>query len=440
MNCGSHLVEPTWRKVADAEPLGSEGGVSAGFSGTNCSNSGTNDTGGHRRLRYDLGVVKRFALKFAAIASAWSLLAVVWAVDMHARLLMAGRPDQFGSRLLKSLLDYWIYAALTPLVFWVARRFRFMRGAYLRALLAHAGCFFVFSALHLVASSLLQLPGAPEPHFSGARLRTALLLNFYNDVWMFWPLVVIWNLIDYYHRYRERDLIAARLQTELARAQLDLLRAQIHPHFLFNTLNSIAGLMHEDVNAADDMLNDLSYMLRQALDSQTNQEITLDKELELLEAYVRIQKRRFEERLEFTVDVTPSIREALVPAFVCQPLVENAIRHGVDGQSGVGKIAIKGFRKDTSVVLEIYDNGRGLPASYSEGVGLSNIRRRLAQLYGVRQSMNLASNEGRGVTVTIELPFQRAAGEPKREIDGDSNSNRGRRTAGTAAPALIPER
>jgi len=380
--------------------------------------------------------MKKTWLKVGAVFAGWSVLAIMWATSAHARLVLAGHLDPFWTRLFRSLLDYWIYAALTPLVFWAAWKFRFQRGRIIRAILAHTLTLAVFSELHRAASGLLAGSSATALRLGTHPLRT-LWLNVDNDLWMYWPLVVIWNLIQYYSQYRERDVMAARLETQLARAQLDLLKAQIQPHFLFNTLNSIASLMHEDANVADDMIADLSYMLRQSLDLQADQEISLQHELDLLEAYVRIQKRRFEDRLSVNIDITAGIRDALVPSFLCQPLVENAIRHGIGEHARAGVVYVMGYRRDESIILQVRDNGRGLPAHYTEGIGLSNTRKRLEQLYGQRQSMKLEGNRDGGLTVTIELPFR--AGTFMEDNHHDSNGHSGRRTASPAAHPLPAE-
>ena len=260
--------------------------------------------------------------------------------------------------------------------------------------------------------------------WQGYTFRLRFLTDFYSDVWMYFPLVWLQNLRDYYRQFREREVTAARLEAQLTRSQLELLRNQLRPHFLFNALNSVSALMAEDAQAAEDMLADLSYMLRESLRGSANQEISLRQELDLLTAYMRIQHRRFEDRLEINTDVEPACLEAQTPSFLLQPLVENAIRHGIAPLSRIGRIEIAAGHLDGHLVLRVTDNGSGLAPDFKEGIGLSNTRQRLAQLYGPGQSLQVRNNTDQGVTVRISIPFH-LANQTNEVAHANPNNDRG---------------
>jgi LytS/YehU family sensor histidine kinase len=206
------------------------------------------------------------------------------------------------------------------------------------------------------------------------------------------------HAVLYYRRDQERA-------ASLAHARLDALRMQLQPHFLFNTLNTIAGLVHEEPDKADAMLTSLSDLLRLTLHTHSERELPLSRELEFVERYLDIIHARFEEKLRFTVDVAPETHEALVPTFLLQPIVENAVEHGLQLRPDSGIVTICARRDAGLLLISIADNGIGLPEGTPppEGVGLGNTRARLKELYGDRASLTLES--GDGLTVKIAIPF-----------------------------------
>lgn len=377
--------------------------------------------------------MKSVWVKFGAIFGFWTLLALLLAGSNFLYRISAGLPARYMSELRVDLLDYWIWAALTPAIFYMARRFPFKRRTWARTTAIHFGAYLVLASAHEAIAQLIGLPGPTAAAFHGSLLRLRVIASLYNDLWMYWPVVVIWSLVEYYQRYRERDMRAAQLNEQLTRAELQALRNQLHPHFLFNTLNSIATLMHEDVKAADDMLGDLSHLLRVYLSGNDEQEITLGQETELLRTYIGIQKRRFEDRLSAVFDIPPNLLQAAVPTLLLQPLVENAILHGISPHPCPGTVRICGRENGKKLVLEISDDGGGLPPEYRAGIGLSNTRSRLRQLYGDQQSFELRSISSTGVTVRITLPLRFIPNAMGDNFDEDSNSDRGRRSAGPAA-------
>lgn len=206
----------------------------------------------------------------------------------------------------------------------------------------------------------------------------------------------------------QRRMRAAQLEKTLAQAQLQNLRLQLNPHFLFNTLNTISSVMYEDVRAADRMIARLSDLLRSTLEQGNEQEVTLEREIEFLRLYVETMKARFEERLEVNVDAGLDTRGAMVPPLVLQPLVENSIRHGADDRSKV-RVEVSAARKNGSLLLQVRDHGSGLAGSQDAalvgGIGLSNTAERLERLYGGTHRLNLRNADDGGLIVTVQVPF-----------------------------------
>ncbi|MCX7003129.1 MAG: histidine kinase [bacterium] len=250
----------------------------------------------------------------------------------------------------------------------------------------------------------LDLVGPPNALGVFLGLRAAL------DVLVYWSLVGVCQAITNFRSSQERERRAAELEARLTSAKLQALRMQINPHFLFNTLNSIAALVYVNPRAADEMLGDLSELLRRSLDSMEEQEVPLARELEFLGAYISIEQKRFGERLRVEQSVPDELMKALVPALILQPLVENAIRHGIEPQRGPGLISIEAKQEDKHLHLIVRDNGRGLPGADLNGserraIGLANTQARLLGLYGRDQSFAFGRAEPQGCRVDIHLPF-----------------------------------
>lgn len=250
----------------------------------------------------------------------------------------------------------------------------------------------------------LDLVGPPSALVVLLGLRAAL------DVLVYWSLVGVCQAITNFRRSQERERRAAELEARLTRARLQALRMQINPHFLFNALNSIAALVYVNPRAADEMLGDLSDLLRRSLNSMEEQEIPLAQELEFIGAYLSIEQKRFGERLRLEQSVPDELLKALVPALILQPLVENAIRHGIEPRRGPGLISIEANQDDRHLHLMVRDDGRGLPNPHSSssvphGIGLGNTQARLQGLYGQDQSFSFGRAGPQGCRVDIHLPL-----------------------------------
>ena len=317
------------------------------------------------------------------------------------------------SHLLLLNLSYWyVWALLAPIVLWTSRRFPFVPGAWLRSVPAHLVAVVVVTLLHVAAMAAIG------PWFYDHAPRLSWLHRTHRDWVQFfdWEMATYWAIVAFSHAgayYREaqvRTLRASQLEARLAEAKLEALQRQLHPHFLFNTLNAISALMHRDVEAADEMLARLSDLLRMALDQRGMQEIPLKDELEFVEKYLEIEQARFGDRFSVSVDVAPDALDALVPNLVLQPLVENSIRHAVSTRLEPTHVEIRAQRIGDMLQLQVCDDGPGLPPAPAKpfrGVGLANTRSRLEQLYGTAQRMEFSRPAApSGLVVTIEIPFR----------------------------------
>lgn len=367
--------------------------------------------------------LRKRLLLLALIYGAWTVIAVLWATHVYIYSHSIGRMFAFRDVLFEALLDHWTWATFTPFVLYAAKRFPFTQKKLVSSI-----------AIHLAFCTLLCWLHVTIAHFEGLYphskdklwddLTTRFASNFYSDLWMYWPLVLIWSVIDYQRRYRERDREAAKLETQLTEQRLQSLRNQLQPHFLFNTLNSIASLVHEDVEAADDMIVDLSCMLRYSLQEANAQEISLRHELELLDCYLRIQRHRFGDRLQASVRVPAELLSAAVPSLLLQPLAENAIEHGLKDVAHEGVLDIEAFAQDGTLNIRIEDNGAGIPHGNEnrERIGIGNARARLRGLYGDEQSFTVANRPQGGAVVLIRIPHREYRAQTP-------SADRGRRAA-----------
>jgi hypothetical protein len=235
--------------------------------------------------------------------------------------------------------------------------------------------------------------------------------NFIVSLFIFWCAFFLFRGIDYYQRYREKENAAAQLEVQLANARLAALRMQLNPHFLFNAMNSISSLMRTDVNAADTMLEQLSSLLRISLERGSVQLIPLREEMEFIEVYLSMQDQRYSGRVRRDISIDSELHDALVPAMILQPIVENAYAHGLSKLERDGELLIEAHRQSSHVNFVITNSGLGLQSapgrsSNGHGVGLANVRSRLHLHYGENCSFNISQIDPSHVTVAIGLPFQ----------------------------------
>jgi two-component system, LytTR family, sensor kinase len=319
-------------------------------------------------------------------------------------------------------LVYWyVPALLAPLIMGIATRYQFGRGHGWTPFAVHITGALVYSVIHSAAMLgtrilLMQQERPSRGWWFAARIEYLTQLDWILMTYLF--LVGLAHALAYRRESEQRALDSAHLETRLIEAQLQSLQRQLQPHFLFNTLNAISGLMRTDVEAADRMMDRLGDLLRMALDSANVQEIPLKEELEMLQKYLDIEQVRFGQRLSVQMRIAPETLGAMVPNFLLQPLVENAVRHGVAPHTRQGQIAIEASREGGHLVIRIRDSGDGVAPHYltllNQGVGLTNTRARLEHLYRADHSF-VFSNDG-GFCVTVEIPFvvDKSVAEPMR--------------------------
>lgn len=368
--------------------------------------------------------------RFWAVIGIFTILGLIDAYQFYVHVRnFRGNRIYLEEALAIGLGNWYFWAALSPFVFWLGRRFPFSYANWRSRLFIHLyfGCLVILVKiafdllLHfaVIGKDVLILPLEPDDRqltnheYLLPLYRNLVFANFFIYVLVYGVIVGLAQFLDYYRRVQERELLASRLETQLAQAQLQVLRMQLQPHFLFNTLNAISALMHKDVRLADRMLARLGELLRATLEDPGTQGGTLRQELDFLRPYLEIEQARLGPRLTVTIDVPAELLDARVPYLIAQPLVENAIRHGLAPRIGPGSLSIRARRQNDLLTIQVTDDGVGFPANghAREGIGLSNTRGRLRGLYGDDAALTLETDPGRGTVATVTLPYRSDAAD-----------------------------
>jgi signal transduction histidine kinase len=352
------------------------------------------------------GLSRQRWARLAFILLVWFLVGLFFSSQIYFYFLGTPKQMSLPSALAWQMSAVVIFALSTPLVLWLARRYRVERQSWKRAVPVHllAGTVIcsTWAAYHIILDSYFS--GANFADYKWGNLPRLIFINLDRELLVYWIIVVVSHAVGYYQRYREGELRASQ-------AQLQALKMQLHPHFLFNALHSISSLVHTDPEAADKMIARLGDFLRLTLDSAAAQEVPLRQELEFLNCYLDIERTRFRDRLTTEIHADPQVLDCVVPNLILQPIVENAIRHGVSQRAAHGHVEVRAARAGQSLRLEVRDNGRGLPEGATTGrakpggVGLANTRARLQQLYGGNYRFELQNAPEGGAVVTLELPL-----------------------------------
>jgi two-component system LytT family sensor kinase len=352
---------------------------------------------------------KRWAL-VGIVFGAWTALALFFTGQLYYTYLLSEKPMTWRSAASEQLIYPYIWAVGTLAVLWFANRFPLEGRAWWRNALFHLflATFFVI-LISGTFQTVYQYINTPEKPFRLSLTLQWIIFNSSENYGIYGLILLLNQVFRYYRRYREGELRASQLETQLTQAQLQALKMQLHPHFLFNTLHSISALVHRDPDTADRMIARLGDFLRLTLDNSGAQEVSLQKELEFLKCYLDIERVRFQDRLTTSLDVEPRALDASVPNLILQPIVENALRHGLSHRSA-GHLEISAKRDNGSLRIQVKDNGPGLSAitgpktNTREGLGLSNTRARLEQLYGGAHRFEIENAPGGGLVVTLEIP------------------------------------
>jgi two-component system, LytTR family, sensor kinase len=351
-------------------------------------------------------------LETAIIFAAWTVFGLITANQDYVRFEMRGNPLPWATVLRVNLFESFLFALATVAIFWLTRRFPLERGRMLRGIVVHLSGTLLLSLVRVAAvvelSRLVQW--LPE------RAYVRQFWGTFHQYVLFHALLLgIAHAVHYYGRYRERERAAERLAAGLNEARLQALKMQLQPHFLFNTLNAISALIPAEAKPARRMVARLGDLLRIALEHEETQFVTLREELAFLEPYLEIEQARLEDRLTVAIEIAPEAMDAHVPHLMLQPLVENAIRHGIAPRIEPGRVEISATRgpSDGLLHLEVRDDGPGMErerdTTTRKGIGLTNIQSRLEQLYDAGHRFELANRPEGGLIVRISLPFRREA-------------------------------
>ena len=342
----------------------------------------------------------------------WSTLGVLFALP--------GLSSSNWRRIvLGSLAQWWSWGLVTPLILWVDARLPFKENQLARRILAHLPASVAFTIVYfyvVVAMVAFLGLGTPRMLANAHFLPTAALPGLLWSWLVYWVIFGVHQTFRYRQHYLASELRLERMERSFSEAHLNALRMQLDPHFLFNALNTISSQVERDPRLARTMIEHLGDLLRLSLDARDRQEIPLAEELAFLDHYVAIQKIRFAENLRIEIQVSPEVKYALVPGLIVQPLVENAIRHGISRRASGGTVTVTAARDSNQVQIRVLDDGVGLPPGWtletSSGMGLSVTRERIVGLHPDGNSrFSIQPRTGGGTEVQISLPL-RFAGEP----------------------------
>ena len=354
------------------------------------------------------GRVRRIAI----IWGIWTLIGIVFTLQMYFTSYRSERPALLVDSLYLQMVWAYLWALATPMVLWAAHKLPLERNNWIRNSLLHLPISIILSGIVTAIGHImlwLYLPlGRP---FSFERMGRFVLANFSEGIGIYMLIALTSYALNYYRRYHEGQVRTLQLEAQLSKAQLEALKMQLHPHFLFNTLHSISALLTQDTEAARKMITRLGDFLRLTLENSGSEEVTLQQEMEFLTCYLAIERIRFQDRMLTRIDIAEDTLNAKVPNLILQPIVENAIRHGIASRSTPGLIEIEAKHINGLVRIQVRDNGPGLSEHrisenlFNRGLGLANTGQRLERLYGSRHLFDLRNNPNGGFVVTMEIPF-----------------------------------
>ncbi len=349
---------------------------------------------------------------WVSIVAGWMLIAVSFTFNYfyysHHYVEIFTTPPTFVQMLVWEI-PYWIlWALMAPLVFAITRRFPLDRALWTRNAFVHIFACVVLTVAHrlvyLAICRMLYVDAYRNIPTLIDLYRSDLLFNLPTGFMSYGTFLLVGNVIEFYGRYQAGALKASQLETQLAKAELQTLKSQLQPHFLFNTLNSISALQLTNVDAANRMTARLGDFLRLTLEASGVNEVPLRREIEFLESYLEIERVRFQDRLSVRIDVPKEALDIPVPNLILQPIVENALRHGIGSRIGPGNISISATCSGNELRIEVRDDGQGLKTPGHERVGVANTRARLQQMYGDAQRFEMMNAPEGGVVVAIVTP------------------------------------
>jgi two-component system, LytTR family, sensor kinase len=353
--------------------------------------------------------------RLAIIWGIWTFIGLVFTLQMYFTSYRSERPAAFIDSLYLQMVWAYLWALATPLVLFFAAKLPVERNNWLRNTLRHIPISIILSCIvtaigHVMLWIYLGWPQGRS--FSFERMGRFVVANFSEGIGIYMLIALSSYAFSYYRRYRESQVRTLQLESLLTKAQLEALKMQLQPHFLFNTLHSISALLSQDTEAARRMITRLGDFLRMTLENSGSEEVTLQQEMEFLNCYLAIERIRFQDRLSTNIDVSDDTLNARVPNLILQPIVENAIRHGIAPRSTPGLIEIEAKHLNGLVRIQVRDNGPGLSDHRisdnlsNRGLGLANTEKRLERLYGPKHLFDLRNNPNGGFVVTMEIPYR----------------------------------
>jgi len=336
-------------------------------------------------------------------------LVALWSLQLYFAPPAPRRQLPFITVALIQCVTWYTWLLLLPLMLRVLRRVRLIDGGWHTDLPLQLAASAAIAFAHVELSAVLRWVLGLSASSDLREVAQSAIVTLASSFIRYWMIAGVYLAVSYFAELKQRELAAARLATSLAEARLESLRGKLHPHFLFNTLNSIAALVRENPSAAEEMIGTLSDLLRASLASADTHEITLAEELELVTKYASVEQVRFGERLQLVVDVPPTLQNARVPQLLLQPIVENAIRHGIAPREGPGTVRVGGSSNDGRLQLIVEDDGVGFDALHGptgHGIGLGATRERLQHIYGMDHAIVVAPRQPTGTRVAIDLPLR----------------------------------
>jgi len=349
--------------------------------------------------------------KWLYIFAAWTAAALFFASNFVLQNQISSQPMSVWQAVSVQLASGYGWFVLMPVILWLANHFPLdRRGNLARNIIANLiGCV-ALVLIHLAwdafSQSVLNFRNRQfETYFSAYAFQ--FYLNFHWSCVVYLQINGIIYGIRYYNKFRAGELRSSQLEGRLAQTRLKILQMQLHPHFLFNTHNAIAELIHKDPATAEKMVENLSDLLRMSLNKLNVEEISFQQELEFLNKYLEIEQTRFQDRLKIKKDIAPDTLDATVPNMILQPLIENAVKHGIAPLIEGGTIEIRSFKENGNLRVQICDDGIGASGKIIEGIGISNTRARLKHLYDNAHEFLIESNKDKGMSVNLVVPFRR---------------------------------
>jgi two-component system LytT family sensor kinase len=366
-------------------------------------------------------MLRRRWARLALIWGIWTFIGIVFTLQGYFTSYRSERPVTLTDSLYLQMTWSYLWALATPLVLYAATKLPIERNNWIRSSQLHIPISIVLSVILTALGHVLNWlywgwsMGKP---FSFERMGRFVVANFSEGIGIYLLITLTSYAFNYYSRYREGQVRTLQLEAQLSNAQLQALKMQLHPHFLFNTLHSISALLNKDTEAARRMITRLGDFLRLTLENSGSQEVTLQQEMEFLSCYLEIERIRFQNRLVTRINVAQQTLEAKVPNLILQPIVENAIRHGIAPRSTPGLIEIEAKHRNGTLRIQVRDNGPGLSdhrtseIMFKKGLGLANTEARLERLYGAAHLFDLSNNPDGGLIVTLEIPFHKDGAAP----------------------------